>query len=124
MTRRILIAPLLLVLALPAVVAAATPLSREAEAPPATAAAASDPTGSTTAGTAPEIPGSAAVPDPAPQDGFQGCPFEDLFWFAAPVEACDNMGAGCDPLCAAQGGTLIFGVTQTGADCTCVCCRT
>lgn len=75
-----------------------------------------------TAVLAPSTP-VAQASEPAPQDTFQGCPFADVFWFSAPIEACFDSGAGCGPLCADAGGTLIFGATSTGADCTCVCCR-
>jgi hypothetical protein len=58
----------------------------------------------------------------APQGGFRGCPFEDVFSVEAPPDWVDCQ-ATCADLCAQNGGTLIFGSTTTGADCTCACCR-
>jgi len=122
-TRHPLFVLLVLALAVPASLAAAAPDSPANVSPPAAAAPSGDEAGPLVAQLSPEPP-SAEAPEPLPQDGFQGCPFQNVFSFSAPLEACFDLGAGCDPLCAEQGGTLIAGVTSTGADCTCICCRT
>lgn len=122
MTRLTLFLLLVLALALPASLAAAAPDSSANASPPAAAAPSGDETGPLVALVSPDLP-SAQAQEPRPQDGFQGCPFQNVFSFSAPLDACANLGAGCDPLCAEQGGTLIAGVTSTGADCTCICCR-
>ncbi len=141
MKLRTLFALLLLTLALPAGLAAEAPSAPPTAAPGAAAPAV---TGPDTAPVSPlliEVQEPAPqevrpeadlalspaplveVWEPAPQDGFQGCPFADVFSFGAPSEACFDEAAGCASLCAQNGGTLIAGVTSTGADCTCVCCR-